>query len=140
MCTSQNNRLNPKMWCGEKSTSSRMGFFSPARMAASITRLVRHCFVRTQEEFQQSKYSFLLSSCERLAAFSQYISHQQHTIIKSTLEEGQEKTPLHQGYSMISNSTQAHNGGSKCQPFSKVMELQILFIVVLELQIFTHVI
>lgn len=29
--------------------------FSQARTVASITRLVRHCFLRTQEEFQYSK-------------------------------------------------------------------------------------
>ncbi len=33
-----------------------MGFQSSCcRIAASIARLVRHCFVRTQEEFQYSK-------------------------------------------------------------------------------------
>lgn len=74
-----------------------MGFQpSYCRMAASIARLVRHCFVRTQEEFQYSKIlSSLLSSCERLAALSQYKTPQQHAIKKkNTLEEGQEKTPL----------------------------------------------
>lgn len=66
-------------------------------MAASITSLVRSGFVRTQEEFQYSKVlSFLLSSCETLAALSQYSRNSQtaRNNKKSTLEEGQEKTPL----------------------------------------------
>lgn len=67
-------------------------------MAASITSLVRSGFVRTQEEFQYSKVlSFLLSSCETLAALSQYSRNSRtarNNKKKSTLEEGQEKTPL----------------------------------------------
>lgn len=63
------------MWCGGKKKSGSLvaWVFSLARMAASIARLVRHCYVWTQEEFQYSKIlSFLLSSCETLAALSQY--------------------------------------------------------------------
>lgn len=66
---------------GEKTTMSSLfaqGFFMQARMAASITSLVRSGFVRTQEEFQYSKVlSFLLSSCETLAALSQYSRNSQ---------------------------------------------------------------
>lgn len=61
------------VWWRTTTSSLPAWVFSPARTAASITSLVRNCFVRTQEEFQYSKLlSFLLSSCETLAALSQY--------------------------------------------------------------------
>lgn len=96
--------------------------FILARPAASIARLVRHCFVKTQEEFQYSKIlNFLLSTCERLAALSQYKTPQQHAIKKHLGRTGK-NTSLHQGYSMIRNSTQLHKC-SNWQLFLKVMEL-----------------
>lgn len=50
---------------------------------ARISRLVRRSSVRTQEEFQYRKIlSFLLSSCERISALSQYKTPQQHAIKK----------------------------------------------------------
>lgn len=73
-------------------------------MAASVTRLVI-----TQEEFQYSKIlSFLLSSCEGLAALTQYKTPQKQAIIKNTLEEGQEKTPL--SSPRLFNDKQQHSG------------------------------
>lgn len=98
------------MCCDEKVLQGSLvaWVFSLARMAASITRLVRHSFVRTQEEFQYSKCSFLLSPCERLAALSQYETHQQHAIIKNTLEEGQEKK--HLSSPRLFNDKQQHSG------------------------------
>lgn len=109
--------INAPWWKNYYEFSFCTGFFGRARMAASITSLVRSGFVRTQEEFQYSKVlSFLLSSCETLAALSQYSRNSRTARNNKKKHLGRrtgKNTSPNQGYSMISNSAQAHNDDSQ---------------------------
>lgn len=93
---------------------------------ASITSLIRHWFVRTQVEFQYSKniefFSYPL--VKGLLLFHNKKPPQQQAQKRKHLgRRTGTNTTLHQGYSVISNSTQAYNDSSECQLFSKVIEL-----------------
>lgn len=80
-------------------------------MAASIARLVRHCFVKTQEEFQYRKIlSFLLSTRERLTALSQYKTPQQHAIKKHLGRRTGRKKKKHLSSPRLLNDKQQHSG------------------------------